>query len=452
MARRRNRRPQADIRWTMESPTAAIEPTRPPPRQGGRQPKRARTGVWRTMRTLSALMTLAFLLMTGTAAALVWFEQTTSGPGPLTETRIFAVKRGDGARSVASRLYAQGMISSENLFVARYMTRRSSRRWQSGEEMFLKTGRYELPANVSIDEIINILDRGRSVPSFLTFPEGWTTHQIVQRLLRDDRLSGDVSELPAEGVLLPATFDVVKGMSRQDLLRRMNEAQQKLLTELWPNRQPDLPIKSPAEAVILASIVQREMGPNDDPERIAAVFINRLRKGMRLESDPTILYGVHGRTVDWSEPIYRSQIRKRTDFNTYTIDGLPPTPICNPGKLAIQAVLNPATTNDLFFVADGKGGHFFAETLKGHNENVKKWREIEREIIARRKAREAEEARRVADGGQAIGERGASVASGVVTGVTVPRGGVVGDRLDNGFATLADGRRVPLPVRKPQQP
>ena len=390
-------------------------------------------------------MTLAFLLMTGTAAALVWFEQTASGPGPLSEGRIFTVKSGEGPRTVAARLYSAGIISSENLFVARFMTRSSTRRWQSGQEMFVKTGRYELPAAVSIDAVIDILDRGRSVPSFLTFPEGWTTHQIVQRLNGDERLTGDVAELPAEGVLLPATFDIVKGMTRQELLNRMNEAQQKLLAELWAERRPDLPLSSPHEAVILASIVQREMGPDDDPARIAAVFINRLRKGMRLESDPTILYGVHGRTVDWSSPIYRSQIRKPTDFNTYTINGLPPTPICNPGKLAIQAVLNPAETNDLYFVANGEGGHFFAETLDGHNENVAKWRKIEREIIARRKAREAEEAQRIAAGGVTTGTTGAAGPAQTIAAKREP------ETLDGGIAYLPSGP-LPLPVRKPQRP
>lgn len=389
----------------------------------------------RSVRGLSAMMTLSFIGLVAVAVGLVWFERSASGPGPLASEQEFVVRPGDGPRTIASRLYTSGMITSENLFYARYLGRATLVRFETGKPMFLKHGQYEIAARASIDEIITILDQGRSVPSYLTFLEGWTTDAIVRRLMADDRLEGEITEMPAEGVLLPATFDIRKGMERQEVLTRMNEAQQQLMAELWPKRQPDLPIQSPHEAIILASVVQREMGPNDDPKRVAAVFINRLKRNMRLESDPTILYGLYGREVDWSTPIYRSQIRKPTAHNTYTIDGLPPTPICNPGRIAIEAVLNPAETEDLFFVADGRGGHFFAKTLKEHNENVARWREIEKEIIAQRKAQEAAQA-------------AAAAASGKAGDVRVPGINVV-----NASAapspTLAAG--VPLPERKPNR-
>lgn len=418
---------------TIESPYMAIEPTRPPPRRRSRNDKGGRLSrIGRSMRGLSALMTLAFLLLVCVTALLVWFERSSSGPGPLASEQEFIVRPGDGPRTIAARLHEAGMISSEKVFYARYLGRATLTRFETGKPMFLKHGRYEISARASIDSIITVLETGRSVPSYLTFPEGWTTNAIVARLMADDRLEGEITQNPAEGVLLPATFDIRKGMNRQDVLTRMNLAQQSLMAELWPKRKPDLPLQSPHEAIILASIVQREMGPNDDPKRVAAVFINRLRKNMRLESDPTILYGLHGRDVDWSTPIYRSQIRKPTAHNTYTIDGLPPTPICNPGQEAIEAVLNPADTEDLFFVADGKGGHFFAKTLEEHNENVARWRAIEKEIITRRKAREAEEA--------AAAERS------VADTTRVPGLGVINA---SGIATPASTASVPLPERKP---
>ena len=220
---------------------------------------------------------------------------------------------------------------------------------------------------------------GRSVLMKVTVPEGLTSFQIVERLKAEAGLSGDVREIPPEGSLLPETYSLPRGSTRQTLIETMQAAQKKLVDQLWAERQEGLPFKTPAEALTLASIVEKETGRNDERNRVAAVFVNRLRKGMKIQSDPTILYGLALGKVQWGKPIYQSEIASRTAHNTYVIPGLPPTPICNPGRAALEATLKPALVNDLFFVADGHGGHVFAETNRQHEINVAKWRQIERE-------------------------------------------------------------------------
>jgi UPF0755 protein len=199
---------------------------------------------------------------------------------------------------------------------------------------------------------------------------------IVRQLQNTEWLSGDV-DVPEEGVLLPETYRADRGDSRQSLLDRMRSDQQALLDRLWASRQPGLPFSSPREAVILASIVEKETGQADERRRVAGVFINRLRMGMRLQSDPTVIYA-----ISRGEPLGRglraSELLSRSPWNTYAYSGLPPTPIANPGKASLEAVLDPIKTQELFFVADGRGGHVFARTLSEHNANVARWREIER--------------------------------------------------------------------------
>src|SRR4029077_7452970 len=210
--------------------------------------------------------------------------------------------------------------------------------------------------------------------------EGLTSQQIIDRLNADPNLSGEIAETPAEGSLLPETFVTQRGAPRQTVLDSMQAEARRVMEGLWAQRKKDLPIKSWEDAVILASIVEKETGRNDERQRVAAVFHNRLRLNMRLQSDPTILYGLQGGKVAWGRPILRSEISQKTSHNTYQIDGPPPTAICNPGRLAIEAVLNPADTKELYFVADGSGGHVFSETLKDHNSNVSKWRATEKDI------------------------------------------------------------------------
>ena len=205
-----------------------------------------------------------------------------------------------------------------------------------------------------------------------------TSAQIVRTLDAIETLVDDDPSVPPEGTLLPETYLTPRGMSQSELLQTMAEAQTELMDELWPNRAPDLPFETREEAIILASIVEKETGVGMERDMVAGVFVNRLRRGIKLQSDPTIIYGITG-----GDPIgrriRRSEIDRVTDWNTYQIPALPRTPICNPGEAAIRAVLNPAETDALFFVADGTGGHAFARTLAEHNRNVEKWRQIQRE-------------------------------------------------------------------------
>ena len=241
----------------------------------------------------------------------------------------------------------------------------------------LKAGEYELPPGASIMDIVRLLKEGKALLRFVTIPEGLTTAMIFRRLEAEELLTGEISFEVREGDLLPETYSFQRGDTRDSVLKRMKDAHDDVLAALWEGRHADLPIKTADEAVILASIVEKETGIADERPRVAAVFVNRLRRGMRLQSDPTIIYGLTG-----GEPlgrgIRRSELRKETPYNTYIIRGLPPTPIANPGRDALAAVLNPVETNELYFVADGTGGHAFATSLAEHNRNVAKWRQIER--------------------------------------------------------------------------
>jgi UPF0755 protein len=201
-------------------------------------------------------------------------------------------------------------------------------------------------------------------------------------MLEHPALSGAITEIPPEGSLLPDTYVFRRGLERQALLNQMREAQTKLVESLWAERAPDLPLADTKEAVILASIVEKETGVPEERRQVAAVFVNRLRKKMRLQSDPTIIYGIVGGRGRLDRPIRQSDIEAKTEYNTYRIDGLPPTPIANPGRESLLAVLRPAPIEDLYFVADGSGGHVFARTLEEHRQNVRKWRKIELDVNA----------------------------------------------------------------------
>ena len=228
-------------------------------------------------------------------------------------------------------------------------------------------------------QIYELLRSGETVHYPVTFAEGLTSAMIVRALADVEVLTGEVTEIPAEGTLLPETYHVTRDTSRQELLDRMAQDQQALLDELWPNRAENLPFETREEAIILASIVEKETGVASERPEVAAVFVNRLRRGMRIESDPTIIYG-----ISQGEPLGRGLRRSEIDnaenaWNTYQIPRLPPTPIANPGRESIAAVLNPAESSALFFVADGTGGHVFADTYAQHQRNVANWRRIERQ-------------------------------------------------------------------------
>jgi UPF0755 protein len=249
-----------------------------------------------------------------------------------------------------------------------------------GNRGALKRGEYEFKAGISMNELENELIAHRVVMYKLTIPEGLTSEQIVQRLRENDVLVGDVKETPREGSLMPDTYSFERGYTRLSVLARMAKMQTKTIEEVWKGRAPDLPIKSPGEMVTLASIVEKETGKTDERPHVAGVFINRLEKRMRLESDPTIVYGLALGKGTLGRSITKADLNQSTPYNTYIIDGLPPGPICNPGKAALEAVANPARSKDLYFVADGTGGHVFAETFDQHQKNVAHWRQIEKDV------------------------------------------------------------------------
>jgi len=372
------------VQLDVSSPSVRVEPTRPPPRRRVkpiREPRRMNPA----LRLLNGVLTLFAVLLVGGGAAVFWVESQIEKTGPLQEPKVFVVRKGDGARDVAERLESDGIIASQHLFVLHYVGR-SIATWFGAKPQSLKAGDYQIRPQASIADVAEALSEGRSVLFRITLPEGLTSWQIVERLKADKNLTGEVEQIPLEGSLLPDTYKFSRGMTRAQLLDLMRSEQDEFLAKAWANRAPDLPLKTVQEALVLASIVEKETGRNDERERVAAVFVNRLRANMRLQSDPTILYGIAGGQVSWGRTIMKQDIQQRTSHNTYQIDGLPPTPICNPGRASILAVLNPAKTKELFFVADGNGGHVFSETLKDHNAAVANWRKVEKEIQAKRDA------------------------------------------------------------------
>jgi len=289
---------------------------------------------------------------------------------------VFEVPRGSGLSSIAARLEEDGLIKSGFLFKLVTKLRGNERNFKAGE--FLLT----YPA--SMRQVYDTLSEGKAILYPFTAPEGLTTAQILRSMSRIETLVDDSPQIPAEGTLLPETYMTPRGMKKSTLIKQMQNAQTDILDKLWENREADLPITTKAEAIILASVVEKETGISSERDVVAGVFINRLRRGMRLQSDPTIIYGISKgepllNSKGKQRGIRRSEIDKKTDWNTYQIDGLPKTPICNPGKDAIAAVLNPAKMDYLFFVADGTGGHVFAKTVREHNNNVIKWRKIEKQ-------------------------------------------------------------------------
>jgi UPF0755 protein len=336
---------------------------------------------------LSGIFTLILLIMLLAGGGAFLFASQMEAAGPLDRPRVVVIPKGEGTHQIADRLERDGIVGDRRLFIAGYLWTRFAAWMEDSKPVQLRAGEYEVKPNTSIRQLVDLLSEGRTVSYRITIPEGLTSHQIVERLKADQTLSGEITALPAEGMLLPETFLVPRGASRQAVLDLMAAEQRRVIEKLWAERRKDLPLKTPEEAVILASIVEKETGRNDERGRVAGVFINRLRQDMRLQSDPTIVYGLLGGQAAWGRTIMKTEIAQKTSHNTYQIDGLPPTPICNPGRAAIEAVLNPTDTKDLFFVADGTGGHLFAETLKEHNANVVKWRAIEKKIRAKAEAK-----------------------------------------------------------------
>jgi UPF0755 protein len=374
----------------------------------------------------SNALTLFIVLMVAVAGLLAWGKAQYSAPGPLTEAICLRVDRGTSLSAVSRALEAQGAVTDARIFrIGADYTDKSQG---------LKFGSYLVPPGASMVEIVDLITRGGqstcgseinfrigvagadvvlrelepasnryvevvkfdpavdaapaeyltaaadpAVRFRVTLAEGVTSWQVVESLKLADFLTGDVAEVPAEGTLAPHSYEVAKGAARAPLIAEMAARQERVLADLWSSRADGLPYQSPQEALIMASIVEKETGVPDERGQVASVFVNRLRQGMKLQTDPTVIYGVTKGQGVLGRGLRQSELRAATPWNTYVIDGLPPTPIANPGPESIRAALNPDDTPFVFFVADGTGGHAFAVTLAEHNANVAKWRAIEAE-------------------------------------------------------------------------
>lgn len=378
--------------------------------------------MWKSV--ASNALTLFIVALIAAAAVLAWGREQFTGPGPLTQAICVKVDKGATLSAVSRALEEQGAVTDARIFRigADY----------SGKASGLKFGSYLVPAGASMTEVLELLTAGgasscgrevnyrigvrgaevvlreldpatnvfEEVVKFdpaaseppaeyveaaldedlrwqVTLAEGVTSWQVVESLKAADFLAGEIKEVPPEGSLAPEGYDVFKGSDRTELLAAMSARQAQTLADLWAARAEGLPYETPEEALIMASIVEKETGVPEERKRVASVFLNRLAQGMKLQTDPTVIYGITKGEGVLGRGLRQSELRRETPYNTYVIDGMPPTPIANPGRLSIEAALNPEETDFLFFVADGTGGHAFAETLEAHNENVARWREIE---------------------------------------------------------------------------
>lgn len=372
----------------------------------------------------SNALTLFIVALLAAAAVIAWGRAEFERPGPLAAPVCLQVERGASLAAVSRNLEERGAVRDARLFRigAEY----------SGRTRNLRFGSYLIPAGASMEAVLGALTAGgastcgreivfrvgvvsaevllreldpgtnrfveveRFSPATdtppaeyvaalaapdmrfrVTLAEGVTSWQVVEELKRAEFLAGSVDAIPPEGALAPDSYEVEKGADRAALLARMEAAQERILAELWPQRAADLPYDGPGQALVMASVVEKETGVASERPRVASVFVNRLRSGMRLQSDPTVIYGITGGQGVLGRGLRQSELRRETPYNTYVIDGLPPTPIANPGRESIAAALNPEVTDFLYFVADGTGGHVFARSLEEHNRNVENWRAIE---------------------------------------------------------------------------
>jgi len=383
--------------------------------------------MWKSI--ASNALTLFIVLLVAAAALVAWGRNEFKKPGPLTQAICVQVDRGASLSAVSRQLAERGAISDPRIFRigADYSGKASDLKFGSylidegasmeevlaavtaggqstcGQEVNFRIGvasadvilRELDPATNRFVEVVKFDPAAEALPAEylaaredadlryrVTLAEGVTSWQVVEALKRADFLDGAVAAVPAEGALAPDSYDVDKGSARAALIGRMEAEQVAVMAELWPLRAEGLPYDTPEEAMIMASIVEKETGIADERPHVASVFVNRLDQGMKLQTDPTVIYGITKGEGVLGRGLRQSELRRETPYNTYVINGLPPTPIANPGRLSIQAALNPLQTEDLFFVADGSGGHAFAKTLDEHNRNVEKWRAIEAERAA----------------------------------------------------------------------
>ncbi|HET9640169.1 MAG TPA: endolytic transglycosylase MltG [Allosphingosinicella sp.] len=316
---------------------------------------------------MKKLVALVLLLVAGLAIGL-WFIQGWSGAGPSRQPISVVIAPGTSLVSAADQLERAGAISSAGRFLFQ------AKLFGGGES--IKAGEYEIPARASHAQILSILQDAKTLQRLVTVPEGLPSVLVHERLMKAAALTGEVP-VPEEGSILPNSYSYQRGERRSQVVKRMQAAMARTLAELWPKRSPASVAKSPEEAVILASIVEKETGKASERRMIAGVYSNRLRQGIKLDADPTVIYPIT-RGKPLGRRINQSELRAKNGYNTYAMPGLPVGPIANPGKESIAAVLNPAETRALYFVADGTGGHVFANTLAEHNANVQKWFAIRR--------------------------------------------------------------------------
>jgi UPF0755 protein len=346
------------------SPRAALEPERVPPPT--RPSRRARHPI---IVVGNAIFTLLVVISIAVGAGLFIGKQRFEAPGPLPEDKVVNIPRGLGIRDIADLLEREGVINQPYVFMGGVIVLKAR-----GE---LKYGEYQFSKQSSVADVVETITEAKVVQHAFTVPEGLTSEQIVARLLENEVLTGQIKEIPREGALLPETYRFTRGMTREQIIQRMQQAHRRALQEVWERRVQDLPVKTPEQLVTLASIVEKETGKPDERTRVAAVFVNRLKTRMRLQSDPTIIYGLTGGKGSLGRPILRSEIDQATPYNTYVVDGLPPGPIANPGRASLEAAANPARTKELYFVADGTGGHVFSDNYAEHQKNVARLRGIE---------------------------------------------------------------------------
>jgi UPF0755 protein len=354
-------------RISPRSPRVALEPERVP--APTRRSSRARHPL--VVAGNAVFTILSLILIVGGGIVLVG-KQRFDARGPLAEDKIVNIPPRLGARDVGELLMREGVIDQPWVFFGGVFALKAR-----GYE--IKFGEYQFPKQASLHDAISILTDGKVVQHQISVPEGLTSDQILQRLLEADVLTGNVREVPREGSLLPDSYKETRGAAREQLIKRMQDAQRRLVQEIWDHRMPGLPLRSPEELVTLASIIEKETGRNEERTRVAAVFVNRLKLKMKLQSDPTIIYGLAGGKGNLGHPITESEKKQPTPYNTYIVDGLPPGPICNPGRASLEAAANPARTKELYFVADGSGGHIFSENYDQHQKNVERLRSIERQ-------------------------------------------------------------------------
>src|ERR1700675_4198400 len=350
------------------SPRAALEPEQVPP-----PPKRSERARNPFVVVGDAVITSILVVMIGVGGGYIYGKQKIEAPGPLQEDKIVNIPARAGMTDIADILQRDGVIDNNRwAFIGSVFALKARSELKPGEYLFQK--------NASLRDVIGTIVEGKVVQHAVTIPEGLTSEQIVARLSENDIFAGAVREMPREGTLLPETYKFPRGTSRDQVIVRMQQTQKRVLAEIWERRNPDIPVKSPEQLVTLASIVEKETGKADERSRVAAVFVNRLRQKIKLQSDPTIIYGLVGGKGTLGRPIKRSEIQQPSPYNTYVVEGLPPGPIANPGRASLEAAANPARTRDLFFVADGTGGHAFTETYDQHQKNVAKLRSMEKQM------------------------------------------------------------------------